>query len=105
VVVRLRAFVHDDATSDFSAGQWYPIELRLRNATIVHSDAGDGIVLDGDFEMDGKRIENLLPLPFERIGDVVLTLTGSGLLVIVRAEGVQARIVGPGSSREAGTRP
>jgi hypothetical protein len=103
IVVRLRAFVHDDWSSDALAGQWHPVELRLRNATIVRSDTGDGIVLHGDLEIDGKRIENVLPLPIQRSGALVLTLTGLALTVILRAEGVEAETVGPGSSREEGT--
>jgi hypothetical protein len=60
VVLRLCAFVHDDdVTSESFAGQWHPVELRLRSATVVRSETGEGIVLDGDIEIDGKRIENL----------------------------------------------
>ncbi len=103
VVLRLRAFVHDAVTSGSLAGQWHLVDLRLHNATVERSEAGDGIVLDGDLQMEGKRIENLLPVPFARRGDVVLTLTGSALLVIVYAGGVQAEIFGPESSREEGT--
>jgi hypothetical protein len=105
VVVRLRAFVHDHVTSESFAGQWHPVELRLRNATVVRSETGDAIVLDGDLEIDKKRVENVLPLPFEHAGAVVLSLTGAALAVIVSADGVEAKIVGPGSSREEGTRP
>jgi hypothetical protein len=105
VVVRLRAFVHDDATGESAAGQWHPVELCLHNATVERAESGEGVVLDGDLEIDGKRIENLLPLPFQRSGALVLTLTGVALTVIVRAQSVQAQIVGPGSSREEGTRP
>ena len=96
VLLRLRAFVHDDRSSDSFAGQWHPVELRLRNATVERSETGEGIVLDGDLEIGGKRTENLLPLPFEPTGAVVLTLTGFALKVIVRAESAKAEIVGPG---------
>jgi hypothetical protein len=61
------------------AGEWQPVELRLRDATIELSERGDGWILDGRARVDAHHFDNMLPLPFRRGGAVTLVLRGEKL--------------------------
>jgi hypothetical protein len=85
VIVSLHAFVHDDWKSRSCAGQWQRIDLQLREATADKIQKGEGSVLDGELRVNSDQFVNMLPIPFRPTGAIVLTLSGHGLSVVVRA--------------------
>jgi hypothetical protein len=100
VTVSLDAFVHDNIASDSFAGAWQRIDVQLGEGHLQANRRGDGVVLDGRIQVASEVAENLVPLPFHRIGETTLTLSGTDLLLEVRAQRVWFVIAGPPRDRE-----
>ena len=101
VTVALDARVLDDAEGDSGPGGWQRVHVQLGDGSVETHRPGDGVVGEGRIVVGGERTENVVPLPFCRVGDVTLILDGVGLSLRVRARRVWFVLSGPPRDCEA----
>lgn len=90
VHVRLDAYLHvssGDPGRDAGTGWSQEVELVIANGAIRESPQGTLWILDGRITVDGAELD-LLPLPLEEKGDIVIALSGHEGRLSVSGRGI-----------------
>lgn len=101
-VLRLDIYVHSSAGcpgSDAGTGWAEDGEMRIGSARVEREPPVLPLrVLTGSIQISGDRFDNLLPLPFDRVGPVSICLSGIEGSFVATGDGI--RLVRTGSARD-----
>ncbi|HEX7665724.1 MAG TPA: hypothetical protein VF407_14460 [Polyangiaceae bacterium] len=102
-VLQLDAFILDDVENGHGAGVWQRVDLRLWKAVVKLTGPYEGWIMDGFARANGTTWEDIIPMPFDESGEIVLSMIGTNDLSIeVTAERMVLELVGEPTKREEG---
>lgn len=98
IVLWLSAYMHESDGRpgwDRGTGWSLPIRLVVENGKFASPSPPPALwILDGDIAIDDRRLENVLPLPFDERGDICLSLNGEAGEIVINGSRAYIEAIG-----------